>query len=401
MPPNAMRFQSLLDAMPDALLGVDQAGIIRFLNRRTESVFGYDRGQLIGQRIETLIPEVLRAGHPAHRANYAAAPETRPMGAGVGLTGQRRDGTEFPVDVSLSSFQTKEGILVTATVRDVTEQRKAFEAAQRLAAIIENSDDAIIGKTLAGIITSWNPAAERMFGLSGQEAIGRPVGLLSPQSRAGEITDILAKITAGQPVEHLESERVRKDGTVFPVSLGVSPIRDVLGVVVGASTICRDVTERVQAEKALAEAGRQYRLLAENASDLVVLASPDRVITWVSPSVTRRLGWAVADLIGTRLVELVHPEDAAATAALRDAAYSGHDVSQPAGGSVLRIRTKSGHYRWMSGDVTPVRDDSDVHVGVVTGLRDVEALVLAREAAQADRVALRATLDSLIDPHVR
>ena len=133
--------------------------------------------------------------------------------------------------------------------RDVTEQKQAFEAAQRMAAIVENSDDAIIGRTLDGIITSWNPAAERMYGYSSEEIIGKSVILLSPEDRAGEMIAILAKISAGQPVERLETIRVRKDGTVFPVSLTVSPIRDPDGTIVGASAIARDMTEQKQARR--------------------------------------------------------------------------------------------------------------------------------------------------------
>jgi PAS domain S-box-containing protein len=523
--PTTTRFQNLLEAMPDALVGVDEAGIIRFLNRRTESLFGYERGQLIGQRIDSLVPESLQSAHPAHRTSYGADPAARPMGAGLTLTGRCRDGTEFPVDISLSSFQTKEGLLVTAAVRDVTEQRKAFEAAQRLAAIVENSDDAIIGKTLDGIISSWNPAAERIYGYTSKEIIGKLVSVLSPPELAGEITCLLGRVKAGQAVEHFETLRVRRGGEVFPASLAISPIRDGNGTIVGASTITRDVTERkradrdlqrmataiefsgeaiitstpdsyitgwnpaakrlfgytseemigkssrvlshldrapelrevmtrldagepveefvtervrkdgsafsasltvspirdadgavagavsitrdvteqVQAREALAEAGRQYRLLAENASDLVVLTSPDRLITWVSPSVSRTLGWATEDLIGTQLVDLIHPDDAAAMAALRDTVDSGQEIAQPAGGSggsLLRIRTKAGQYRWMSGSATAVTDESGVQAGVVSGLRDVDELVRTREAAKAGEAAVRATMDSLMDPHV-
>jgi PAS domain S-box-containing protein len=401
MLPQTTRFQSLLEAMPDAFVGVDQSGVIRFLNRRTESLFGYDRGQLIGQRLDALVPESFQTGHPAHRASYLVDLATRSMGVGLELTGQRRDGTQFPVEVSLTSFRTREGPLVTAAVRDVSDRKKAEQDLQRMATAIEFSGEAIITSTPDSHITSWNPAAARLFGYSSEEMLGRSSRVLSHRGRATELRGVMARLDAGQPVENLATERVRKDGTAFPALLTVSPIHDAGGAIVGAVSITRDVTEQIRIEMALAEAGRHYRLLAENASDLVVLASPDRVITWVSPSVTRKLGWTPEDLIGTRLDDLIHPDDAAATAALRDAVYSGDEITQPADGSVLRIRTKCGRYRRMSGDVTAVNDESGLHVGVVSGLRDVEALVQAREKAHADRAALRATLDSLLDPHVR
>ena len=127
--------------------------------------------------------------------------------------------------------------------RDLTEQKRALAVAQHMAAIVESSEDAIISGTLDGIITSWNPAAARMYGYSSAEIIGKPAAFLTPADRTTEIEAVLEQIKAGQHVEHLETKRVRKDGTVFPVSVTVSPIRDAEGAVIGTSVIHRDVTE--------------------------------------------------------------------------------------------------------------------------------------------------------------
>jgi PAS domain S-box-containing protein len=289
-------------------------------------------------------------------------------------------------------------LLVGVAVTEIAHRgAEAAKHANRMAAIVEYSGDAIIGRGHDDAITSWNPAAEKILGYSNQEILGKSAAVLIPKDRAGEVKAIGAEVRAGKSVEHLETTRVRKDGTVIPVSLTVSPIRDVDGAVVGASMIARDRTEQVQAERALAEASRQYRLLAENASDLVVMTSPDRVIRWVSPSLTRSLGWAVEDLMGKRLLDLAHPDDVAATAGPREGAFFGHEVATPAGGFLMRFRSKSGQYRWMSGVATPVTDESGVVTGVVSGLRDVEDLVQAREEAQRLSNALRASNDSLRD----
>jgi PAS domain S-box-containing protein len=286
-------------------------------------------------------------------------------------------------------------LLVGVAVTEIAHRgREAAEHANRMAAVVEYSGDAIIGMGLDDAITSWNPAAERILGYSSQEIIGKSAGVLIPKDRAGEVKAIGAEVSAGKSVEHLETTRVRKDGTVIPVSLTVSPIRDVDGALVGASTIGRDLTEQVQKERALAEASWLYRLLAENASDLVVMTSPDRVITWVSPSLTRSLGWAVEDLMGSRLLDLAHPDDAATAAGPRAAVYV---EATPPGGFLMRFRSKSGQYRWMSGVATPVTDESGVVTGVVSGLRDVEDLVRAREEAQGLSRELRASNDSLRD----
>jgi PAS domain S-box-containing protein len=286
------RFESLLEAAPDAMVGVDQAGVIRFVNRQTERLFGYDRDLLVGQPVETLMPESFRKIHVEHRASYIAHPATRAMGAGLELTGRRQDGTEFPVDINLSSIATEDGLLVTGAVRDVTDRKKESQDLRQMAAIIEYSNDAIIGKTLDGIVTSWNPAAEGMYGYSSQEIIGRPIALTVPKDRAGEMTVILAKVRQGQPTERFDTVRVRKDGTVFPVALTVSPIHDASGAIVGASTIACDVTKQMQAFDAA-------RGMIESSLDSLVAISPDGKITDANEATVRVTGVSRDKLIGT------------------------------------------------------------------------------------------------------
>jgi PAS domain S-box-containing protein len=244
------KFESLLEAVPDALVGMDQKGVIRFVNRQTESLFGYDRDQLIGQRIEMLVPESLWQIYTEHRQDYFADPRTRSSGLDVVLSGRQQDGTEFPINVSLSHIDTGDVLLVITAVRDVISQKEAVKAAQLTASVVAYSNDAIIGTTIKGMITSWNPAAERMYGYSMREMIGRSGTILAPPYRAREMHAVLARTNAGEVIEHLEVNHVRKDGTVFPVSVTVGPIRDDDGVIVGSSAVARDVTEQRRAFQA-------------------------------------------------------------------------------------------------------------------------------------------------------
>ena len=246
MPSQTMWFDVLLEAMPDALVGVDRSGVIRFVNLYTESLFGYECDDLVGVPFETLVPGSVQHLHVAHREGYNSVPRTRPKGTDLKLRGQRRDGTKFPVDIALSPMDTEDGMLVIAVVRDLTHDQ-SMEANRRqddhLLAIVEYSDEAIITATLDGIITSWNPAAEKIFGYSSEEIIGKSNEPLAPRDRRNEMMAIRVKVRAGQPVEHLETMRVRKDGRVFAVSLSVSPIHNADGAVVGTSTIARDVSK--------------------------------------------------------------------------------------------------------------------------------------------------------------
>jgi len=206
------KFESLLEAVPDALVGMDQAGVIRFVNHQTESLFGYDRDDLVGQPIQTLVPEYLWEVYSEHREEYFADPRSRSMGLDLQLIGKHQDETELPVNISLSHIDTGDVLLVITAVREVNGHAQALENSKLLAAIVENSNDAITAKTLDGMITSWNPAAERMYGYSSEEMLGTSIDQLSAPGRTGEIIAILARIRAGLNVDPFETVRVRRTG---------------------------------------------------------------------------------------------------------------------------------------------------------------------------------------------
>ena len=163
----------LLEAAPDATVCVDCDGRIVLVNVQAERLFGYRREELAGQLVEILVPDAVKAGHPGLRAGYAADPQRRPMAAGLELSGRRRDGTTFPAEISLSSFDTGQGVCVSAAIRDATQSRQAARAQAWLASIIECAHDAVISVDLNGRIMTWNPGAERLWGYTAAEIIGR------------------------------------------------------------------------------------------------------------------------------------------------------------------------------------------------------------------------------------
>jgi PAS domain S-box-containing protein len=288
--PKAVWLESLLEAMPDALVGMDQAGVIRFVNYQTESLFGYDRDELVGCPIQTLVPECLWEVFTEHQEGYFADPRARSMGLDLELIGRQRDGTDLPVNISMSRIDTGDVLLVMAATAEVSKRKQALENLQRMTAIVENSDDAIIAKTRDGIITSWNRAAETIYGYSSNEILGRSIEVLIPKERSGEMKTILAEVIAGRHVDHLETVRVRKNGIVFPMSVTVSPIRDWHGTIVGASTIARDMTARQGFQAA--------RSMLESSLDSLVAISPEGKITDANEATVQATGIGRHQLIG-------------------------------------------------------------------------------------------------------
>jgi PAS domain S-box-containing protein len=178
---------------------------------------------------------------------------------------ERPDGSRVTVIVNILPLKNELGDILGAIncFVDITERKQAEKVRARLASIVESSDDAMIRKTLDGTIASWNKGAERLFGYTSEEAIGQNITLIVPPNRLAEEATILERLKRGERVEHFETVRKRKDGTVFDASLTISPLKDAAGHVVGASKVARDITERRVAEKALQQANDRLESMVE------------------------------------------------------------------------------------------------------------------------------------------
>jgi len=244
----AARLSAVVDNVVDGIITINAHGIIESFNTACTRIFGYAAGEVIGQNIKMLMPEPYHSEHDGYLGNYHKTGQAKVIGIGREVTAQRKDGSVFPMDLSVSAFQLDGVKYFSGIIRDITGRKQAEEAQRLLAAIVEFSADAIISRDIEGKITSWNAAAERLFGYSAAEAVGQESRIVPPE-RLDEELSILAELRAGKGIEHFETQRVDKNNRLIDVSLTMSPIRDGAGKIIGTSKVVRDITERKQAEK--------------------------------------------------------------------------------------------------------------------------------------------------------
>jgi PAS domain S-box-containing protein len=255
----AALLNAIVDFSDDAIVSKDLDGFITSWNKSAERLFGYTAEEAIGQHITLIIPR-------NRRTEEAMILERIRRGERVehfDTVRQRKDGTSIDISLTISPVKDLSGHVIGASkvARDISERKQAERENRLLAAIVDCSDDAIISKSLDGVITSWNKSAERMFGFAAEEAIGQHMTLIIPKDRVHEETNILERLRRGERIEHFETVRVRKDGTTLDISLTVSPVRDLAGRITGASKVARDITEQKRNEKALRESENRLRAL--------------------------------------------------------------------------------------------------------------------------------------------
>ena len=293
-----------LASIGDAVIVTDAQGHVTSVNAEAERLLGWKNSEVVQRRIDDVFRIVdERSRQPAENPVNRALRE----GAVVGLANHTiliaRDGREIPIDDSAAPIRQGDGpVLGVALVfRDVTEQRAAQRVQARLAAIVEFSGDAIITKNLDSIIQTWNVGAERLFGYTAEEVIGKPVTIIFPNDRLNEEDAILEKLRRGQAEERFETVRVAKDGRRIPVSVSISPLKDPEGNVTGASTIIHDVTDIVAAREALTLEKELLATTLASIGDGVIVTDTESRVTYLNPEAERLTGWTNSNAAGRPL----------------------------------------------------------------------------------------------------
>jgi PAS domain S-box-containing protein len=386
-----------LHSIGDGVITTDVEGRVTYMNRVAEALTGWARQDVSGRPLDAvfrIINEQTRqpVENPAMKALR--------QGVVVGLANHtvlvRKDGSECPIDDSAAPISDERGRLSGCVLifRDVTMQRRLeqdkarqLQTARLLASIVESSDDAIIGKGLDGTIQSWNAAAERLFGYPAEEAVGRHISLVIPPDRLAQESDIIARLKAGQRIDHLETERLGSDGTRLLVSLTISPIRDDSGTVTGASTIVRDVTRQRQAE-----AERQkFVTLVETSTDFIGMSDLDGM-----PFFVNRAG---LEMVGLDDIEQARRTPVSSFFFPEDQHRIVHEffptiLEEGHGEIEVRFRHfKTGEARWMAYKVVTLPDAAGRPIAFATVSQDVTERKrlednlkrLAADLSEADR----------------
>jgi PAS domain S-box-containing protein len=393
---SAQHLAAIVESSDDTILSKDLNGIIRSCNPATERVFGYRPAELIGQSVRVLIPpdrqaeedEILARIKRGERVNHF---ET------VRLA---KDGRRVDVSLTVSPVRDSSGAVVAAskTARDITEQKRARARQAYLSAIVESSEDAILAKDLNGVIQSANAAAERVFGYTASELVGQSIRVLIPDDRPAEEDEILARIRAGERLDHFETVRLSKGGRRVDISLSVSPIRDESGAIIGVAKIARDITEQKRLARELAAQQEWFRVTLGSIGDAVIASDPDGRVTYMNGAAETLTGWPAHEAAGHPLGEVFEivnektrqPVENPAALVIR----SGHIVGL-ANHTVLINRQRAEHP--IADSAAPIRDAHGRIIGVVLVFHDVTEERRAEEAIAQQREWFETTLESIGD----
>jgi diguanylate cyclase (GGDEF)-like protein/PAS domain S-box-containing protein len=373
----------ILSNMAEGVIVTDETGLIFYANTAMERIYGYAAGELLGMQAWQLkaAPEEEARALTVHIVTIL---QTQGRWSGE-FESRRKNGEVFTMAARIRRIEIAGKPYIVSVDQDVTELKKAEEIRLRLAAIVQSSDDAIMAQSLNGTITSWNPAAEAMFGYTSDEICGKPVSTLMLSDNKDDYAEIIAHLSRGQGLKNVETTRMRKDGSVIDVSLTLSPIKDATGRVIGAAKIARDITEKKKAEENL-RLWERAMAATSNGVVIVDVEQPDFPAVYANAAFERITGYSIDEvlgrnpefLLGTDTDQPVWQEIEAALRERREKRV------------VLRNYRKDGRLFWNELSLAPVINST----GRVTHFVAVQNDITERKRYEAE-LEYQATHDSL------
>jgi len=397
--------RAIFESSLDPMVVLDAEGLIEDFNPAAEQTLGYTKSEAAGRIFaDVIIPAHWRERYKQGLQRYAETGEGMMFGRRTQMPVLRSDKTEIPVECSITVMH-RPGFppFFTVHLRDISDRLRSERTTAHLAAIVTSSDDAIVSKDLTGIVTSWNQGAERLFGYRADEMIGQPVLKLIPPDRHDEERRILEKVSKGEMIKTYETIRRRKDGTDFHVSLTISPLRDGQGRVIGASKIARDITDRVEHERALAQSRERLRqalqyqeAIVGNMGEGLYTVNRQGHLVSMNQAAEKLFGWTKEELLGRKMHDVVHykhPDGRPFPAEQCGVVQVFRTGTTLLNQEDMFIRKDGGFFNVVY-SAAPMRSDDDV-TGLVVVFHDVTAQKHAEQALRDRDRALTAANEEL------
>jgi diguanylate cyclase (GGDEF)-like protein/PAS domain S-box-containing protein len=357
------RYRQIVETAFEGVWIIDRNNQTTFVNQPMADMLGYPPAEMLGKPVLTFMDADAQATFVANRDGRQKAHQPTHE-----FRFRRKDGSELWVLLESSPDLDAAGTYLgsLAMVTDVTERRRGQEALRRLAGMVATSTDAIMAVDLTGSILNWNRGAERMYGYTAEEIIGRSISTITPDAKADELTAILDRARRGESIDQVETLRKRKDGSLVEVSISFSTLADVDGTLIATTGIHRDISIAKRAAEALRASEERYRRIVETAYEGIWVIDAQNITTFVNPRMAEMLGWTVEEMVGRSVLDFLDADAGATFNANRADRLEGNSLQRE-----VRYKRKDGTDCWTLNSIRPNVDEAGHYAGSLAMVMDI------------------------------